>query len=121
MRPAFVWSPDYEMNIGKHVFPTQKFRLLKELLVARGVVREEDLALSPKASDEELLTVLEPCYLEDLRGYTHTERTRRSELPITQEIVEAMVVTAGGTILCVSRALECADPRRTPAGPLHAT
>lgn len=106
MRPAFVWSPLYEMQIGRHVFPTQKFRLTKEALVAQGLVNEAEVELSPKATDAELVTVLTPEYLADLRGYRHTERTRRSELPITREIVEAMAHTAGGTLLCVRRALE---------------
>lgn len=106
MRPAFIWSPTYEMSIGRHVFPTQKFRLVRELLVAQGLVREDEVELAPKASDAELLAVLTPEYLADLRGYRHTDRTRRSELPITREIVDAMAHTAGGTLLCVRRALE---------------
>ncbi len=104
-RPAFVWSPHYEMDIGRHVFPTAKFRLVKERLVATGLVSEEEVLHAPKATDEELLAVLEPEYLRDLRGYRHTERTRRAELPITAEIVEAMCHTAGGTLLCAREAL----------------
>ncbi len=104
--PSFVWHPDYEIDIGRHVFPTEKFRLYKDLIVAEGFVNEEDIEIPPKATDEELLTVLEPDYLEDLRSYAHTQRTIRSELPISANIVEGCVHTAGGTILATQRALE---------------
>lgn len=106
MRPAFVWHPSYEVDIGRHVFPTQKFRMMKELLVSRGAVREDEVLASPPATDEELLRVLTPHYLEDMRTYRHTRRTLRSELPITRDIIESMVRTAGGTILCARKALE---------------
>lgn len=106
MRPAFVWHPDYEIDIGRHVFPTQKFRLYKERLVAGGLLREEEIELPEHATDEELLSVLEFEYLQDLRGHVHTERTVRSELPISRGIVQGCVRTAGGTILAARRALE---------------
>jgi acetoin utilization deacetylase AcuC-like enzyme len=104
-RPAFIWSPDYEANIGRHVFPTQKFRLLKEMLVKRGLIGEHEVLLAPPASDAELLTVLDPRYLADMRTYVHTPRTKRSELPINKSIIESMVVTAGGTLLGAREAL----------------
>lgn len=105
-RPAFVWSPAYEVDIGKHVFPTQKFRLLKELMVERGLVGEHEIEEPPAAIDAELLAVLSPDYLADLSGGKHTERTRRSELALTQQIVHGMRVTAGGTLLGARRAIE---------------
>jgi acetoin utilization deacetylase AcuC-like enzyme len=104
-RPAFVFSPHYEMDIGRHVFPTSKFRLMKEMLVRQGLVNPDEIQLSPKATDDDLLSVLTPDYLRDLRSYRHTERTARSELPITREIVEGCNHTAGGTILCCTEAL----------------
>ncbi len=105
-RPAFVFSPKYEMDIGRHVFPTSKFRLLKEQLVHEGVVNPDEIEEAHAPTDDELLTVLTPEYLNDLRSYRHTDRTSRSELPITREIVEGCITCAGGTIRCVERAME---------------
>jgi acetoin utilization deacetylase AcuC-like enzyme len=105
-RPAFVWSPHYEMDIGKHVFPTSKFRLIKEQLVREGVVNPDETELAPPATDDQLLGVLEPEYLRDLMSHRHTPRTISSELPITRQIIEGCRYTAGGTILCAQRALE---------------
>lgn len=106
MRPAFVYHPGYEIDIGKHVFPTQKFRLLKDRLVAEGLIAEEEIEYPEKASVDDLLLVLEPEYIKDLRGSSHTDRTFRSELPLTPGIVEGCIRTAGGTILAARRALE---------------
>lgn len=106
IRPAFIWSPDYEVDIGRHVLPTQKFRLLKEALVERGTITEEEVEHPQGATDEELLAVLTQEYLAALRTHTHCDATRRSELPITRAIIETMVTNAGGTILCARRALE---------------
>lgn len=106
-RPAFVWSPHYEMDIGRHVFPTEKFRLTMERLVAEGRMERAEVLDAPMPSDEELLAVLEPEYLRDLRSARHTHRTYGAELPISEEIVRGVSYTAGGTILCMRRALEC--------------
>ncbi len=105
-RPAIVWSPHYEMDIGVHVFPTEKFRLTLDLLVKQGLVRREEVLEPPPATEEELLTVLEPEYLADLRGVTHTTRTYGAELPISEEIVRGVTHSAGGSILAARRALE---------------
>ena len=105
-RPAFVFHPDYEINIGKHVFPTQKFRLIRDLLLAEGAMEAHELHAPQKATQAELLSVLEAQYVFDLEGTEHTPRTERSELPISREIVEGCKRTAGGTILAARLALE---------------
>jgi len=105
-RPAFIYSPDYEMDIGRHVFPTSKFRLLREELARRVLVAPEEIELSPPATDEQLLSVLRVDYLTDLRRFHHSSSTVRSELPITPQIIDGCIRTAGGSILAVQRALE---------------
>ncbi len=36
--PSIVWSPRYEVDIGAHLFPTRKYRLVRERLLSEGVV-----------------------------------------------------------------------------------
>lgn len=105
-RPAFVFHTDYEINIGKHVFPTEKFRLMKEQLLREGFITEAEIHSPEKATREELLTVLDKAYLEDLEGAEHTHRTVSSELPLSRSIVEGCKRTAGGTILAARLALQ---------------
>jgi len=102
----FVYSPKYEVDIGPHVFPTSKYRLIKETLLARGLAHEEDFLEPQPASREELLTVHTSEYLDDLENLRWTERTRYSELPLTKPIVDAYVLAAGGSILGARVALE---------------
>lgn len=106
----FVYSPRYEVDIGPHVFPTSKYRLVREQLLARGAAREADFLEPQPATRQELLSVHSAEYLDDLEHLRWTERTRYSELPLTREIVAAYVLAAGGSILAGRVALE--DPAR---------
>jgi acetoin utilization deacetylase AcuC-like enzyme len=92
-----VFSPEYECDIGRHVFPTEKYRLVRDGLIAAGMVKPCDVVAAPPASREELLLVHTPEYLEDLEQLRWTARTRMSELPLTRPIVCAYVAAAGGT------------------------
>lgn len=106
MRPAFIHSPSYEIDIGTHVFITSKFRRYREACEREGLLQPHEVEAPTMPSNEELLSVLDPEYLADLQSYRHTPRTLRSELPITREIIEGCSMTAGGSILCAKRAME---------------
>lgn len=100
-----VWSPTYEVNIGDHVFPTAKYRLVKEHLLAEGVISETDLDISTPPTEEELLRAHTAEYLSDLTQLSITQRTQYSELPLTSEIVAASKLAAGGTLQACRLAL----------------
>jgi acetoin utilization deacetylase AcuC-like enzyme len=105
-RPGFVHHPGYEVDIGAHVFLTSKFRRYREAAERLGLVAPHEVETPDDATDAELLSVLQPAYLDDLRGNRHTRRTMRSELPISREIIRGATLCAGGTILAARRALE---------------
>ena len=92
-----VFSPEYECDIGRHVFPTEKFRLVRDGLIADGLVEACDVIPAPPAPRADLLLVHTPEYLTDLEQLRWTPRTRMSELPLTEGIVRAYVLAAGGT------------------------
>ncbi len=105
-RPApVVFSPEYECDIGAHVFPTAKYRLVRDGLIAAGVLAAADVMCPEPASREDLLLVHTPEYLDDLMALRWTPRTRLSELPLTAQIVRAYVLAAGGTTLAARGAL----------------
>jgi len=52
-RPV-VWSPRYEVDIGAHVFPTRKYRLVRDRLLKAGVVGADDFVEPEPVTDEEL-------------------------------------------------------------------
>ncbi|MGQ9604347.1 MAG: histone deacetylase family protein [bacterium] len=92
-----IWSPHYNVNLFGHVFPSEKYVLIRKDLLSRGIFRQEDFieARMPLLSDILLVHTRE--YIEDLRGLRLSERTYRSELPLTEEIVNAHLLMAGGT------------------------
>ncbi len=101
----FVYSPDYHADFGPHVFPVDKFRLVRRALLGEGVP-DADFEAPAAASRAELELVHTPEYLDDLDACRWTERTRWSELPLTPGVVRLFVLSAGGTVLAGRRALE---------------
>jgi len=102
---AVVHSHGYRCDIGAHVFPMEKFELLRERLVAGGDVAADGFLEPAPATREELLRVHTPAYLDDLEHLRWSERTRRSELPLAIDIVDAYRLAAGGTTLAAREAL----------------
>lgn len=101
-----VWSPDYEVDIGAHVFPTRKYRLVKERLVAEGVISEVDLVRPTPASEDDLARVHTPEYLRKIREDDLTPAERLAlEVPFSAGLREAMILCCGGTTECGRRAL----------------
>jgi acetoin utilization deacetylase AcuC-like enzyme len=103
---AVVYSPDYECDIGVHVFPVVKFRLLRDRLLADGDVAEAEILAPEPASREELLRVHTAEYLDDLEQLRWTPRTLWSELPLERDVVRAYALAAGGTLLAAREARE---------------
>jgi len=97
--PQFVYSPDYQCDIGAHVFRTEKYRLLYERMVRSGLARPEQFVMPEPVGRADLELVHTPEYLDELFEARLTERTARSEMPISPEIVRAFALGAGGTAL----------------------
>ncbi|KPK69702.1 hypothetical protein AMJ82_05015 [candidate division TA06 bacterium SM23_40] len=106
MKPAFIYSPKYRVDIGSHVFPIAKYDLVADRLIELGLASRSDLLDPPSPSREDLLAVHTLTYLEDLDELRWTERTCRSELPLTREIVDGFMLAAGGTILTCVEAMK---------------
>jgi acetoin utilization deacetylase AcuC-like enzyme len=103
----FVYSDDYWMlNVGKHVFPIKKYRLIYEKLLLRGAKKENFLTPQP-ASDEDLLLVHTPGYIKKLKtGSLSSDEISMLELPFSPGLVKFAGLMVGGTILAGRLALE---------------
>lgn len=95
----FVYSPQYEVDLGPHVFVTSKYRMTREALLSRGLAKESDFVEPSPPSSEDLLAVHTAEYLGDLQSLRWSELTRYSELPLTRDVVDANILAAGGSIL----------------------
>ena len=105
--PSIVWSPRYEVDIGVHVFPTQKYRLVRERLLSEGVVPAEGFEEPEPVDDDALLRVHTAEYLRKIRedDFAPSERWRL-EVPFSKELASAMRLCCGGTLLAGRRALQ---------------
>ena len=93
-----VWSPEYEVSIGPHVFPTAKYRLVVERLEAEGVLRRDELIPPRPASWSDLGRVHTTEYLDKVRdGTLSLEEVLRLEVPFSPELREAWMLCCGGT------------------------
>jgi acetoin utilization deacetylase AcuC-like enzyme len=105
-RYVLVYSDEYVVDIGAHVFPVAKYPMVvDELVHTCGVSRNEFIKPAP-ATREQLLLVHTPEYLDDLARIRWTPRTAISELPLTHEIVRAYILAAGGTLAAAREAVE---------------
>ena len=114
-----VYSARYRIDIGPHVFPTEKYRLVYDRLLARRRERDEaDAAIrivEPQpASWRELALVHTREYLDHMRdGTVSVEDIAQLQLPWSPEIVEGFRLMTGGTI--DAACLACGVPRHEKA------
>ncbi len=102
-----VWSPHYEMDLGRHVFPTEKYRLVHARLVEEGVILERHVHRPEPVAWEHLRLVHTEAYLEKLRGGSFAPaEVWRMELPFSPEVREAFRICCGGSILAGELALD---------------
>jgi acetoin utilization deacetylase AcuC-like enzyme len=101
-----VFNHDYEMDIGAHVFPMDKYRLAFEILKSEGYVHPDWVFAAGPASHAELRRVHTEAFLADFENIRWTPRTMYSELPISAEIVRGFTLMAGGTLRAARLALE---------------
>ncbi len=102
----FIYSDKYEVNIGAHVFVTQKYRLVKERLIREGLAQEKDFICPQNSDIKDIALVHTTQYIDDMLNLKWTQRTVRSELPLTTEIINAYFLHAEGTILACEQALK---------------
>jgi acetoin utilization deacetylase AcuC-like enzyme len=102
-----IYDDKYDLNLGAHVFPSQKYRLVYERLLQDHIATPEDFLKPTPASDEDILRVHSQDYVYKLKtgSLTRTE-VMRMEVPYSEELIEACWLAAGGSILSARRALE---------------
>ncbi|PYX81459.1 MAG: histone deacetylase [Acidobacteria bacterium] len=101
-----VYSEDYYLPIGAHVFPAEKYRRIHQQLVDSGVAEPADFVTPQPASDRDVLLVHTPQYVLKLKTGTLTAREElEMEIPYSPELVRAFWLAAGGSMLAADHAL----------------
>lgn len=102
----FIYSDKYQLDIGVHVFPTDKYRRVRDRLIADGLAMPGDVVAPPEPDIDDIRLVHTREYVEDMLNLRWTSRTVRSELPLTWEIVLGYLTHASGTIAACRCALD---------------
>jgi acetoin utilization deacetylase AcuC-like enzyme len=101
-----VYHPGYDLNLGAHVFPSRKFRLIHDRLLDEGTAEPADFVEPEPATDYDVLLVHGYGWVERLRSGTLTMNELLTlEIPYSEAMVEAFWLAAGGTILAARQAV----------------
>ena len=85
-----IYHEDYDLNLGAHVFPSQKYRMIHDRLLADGTATPEDFLAPEPATDDDVRRVHSPDYVHKLRtGTLSPEEETRLEVPYSNELIRA--------------------------------
>jgi acetoin utilization deacetylase AcuC-like enzyme len=102
-----VYHDRYDLQLGPHVFPSQKYRLVRDALVTERIAVTEDIVAPQPASDDDVRRVHTPEWVDKLRhDRLSLSEKMLLEIPYSKEVVEAFWLAAGGSILAGRCALE---------------
>ena len=109
------YAARYRIDIGPHVFPTEKYGLVIARLIEEGVVGASDIVSPGEATWDDLAGVHTAEYLAKMRdGTMTTEDVAQLELPWSAAMVDAFRVMVGGTVQAARFACGL-DESRLPA------
>src|ERR1041385_5172080 len=102
-----IYSDDYYLPIGQHVFPAEKYRRVHRQLIESGVAGASDFITPQLASDQDILLVHTPQYVQKLKTGTLSAREEMQlEIPFSPELVNAFCLAAGGSVLSAGPGLQ---------------
>src|SRR5205809_7511367 len=102
-----IYSDKYFLPIGQHVFPAEKYRRVYHKLIETGIADPADFITPQLASDQDILLVHTPQYVNKLKTGTLSAREELElEIPYSSELVDAFWLAAGGSILAAEQALK---------------
>jgi acetoin utilization deacetylase AcuC-like enzyme len=102
-----VYHDGYDLNLGAHVFPSKKYRLIRDRLLSDGFAAPEDFVVPEPATDEDLLRVHQRGWITRLKnGTLDYLELMKLEIPYSHQMVEAFWLAAGGTTLAARLALQ---------------
>jgi len=101
-----IYHHGYDLNLGGHVFPSQKYRMVREQLQAEAFAAPGDFIEPDPATLEDLLLVHERGWITRLlEGTLDRNELARLEIPYSKKMAQAFVLSAGGSILAARCAL----------------
>jgi acetoin utilization deacetylase AcuC-like enzyme len=101
-----IYSNVYYLPIGQHVFPAEKYQRIHDRLISTTVAEASDFLEPQPATDQDILLVHRPEYVNKLKTGTLNPREQMElEVPFSPELVNAFWLAAGGSILAARQSL----------------
>ena len=109
-----IYASGYQIDIGTHVFPTHKYKLLHDRI--RATHADAAFVEPHPATWDQLSLVHSAAYLEKLQtGDFDSSELAQLEIPWSPQIVEGFRLMTGGTIEAAWLALEAPNTSRRTA------
>lgn len=102
-----IFHEDYEFDIGAHVFPTRKFRLVRDRLVDEGTISAADIIRPKPATDEQVRLAHTRGFVAKINDDALSYQEQMTlEVPFSSGLRAGMWLCAGGSILTGRNALQ---------------
>jgi len=102
-----AYHEGYDLRLGEHVFQSQKFRMVRDLVLAEHIAEPSDILAPEPATDEDVLRVHTHEWVDKIQHdkLSLSERMRL-EIPYSEAVVRGFWLAAGGSILAARCALK---------------
>ncbi|MBE0660706.1 MAG: histone deacetylase [Bryobacteraceae bacterium] len=116
-----IYHDGYDLNFGKHVFPTKKYRLIRDMLAEAYGASNGDFHAPEPAPREDLMLVHSQDWIKKLETGTLTyQEVLKLEAPYSRQMVQAYFLAAGGTLLAARESLRSGMAMNIGGGFHHA-
>jgi acetoin utilization deacetylase AcuC-like enzyme len=100
-----LFHPGFTVDLGPHVFPAQKYRLVHEHLLESGIAEPADFVAPEPASDDDVARVHTAEYIDKVKsGRLSPQEAAVLEVPWSPALVAGCWLAAGGAIEAGRRA-----------------
>jgi acetoin utilization deacetylase AcuC-like enzyme len=102
-----VYHEGYDLRLGEHVFQSQKFRMVRDLVLGEHIAEPSDIVAPEPATDEDIVRVHTREWVDKIQHdkLSLSERMRL-EIPYSEAVVRGFWLAAGGSILAARCALK---------------
>lgn len=95
-----VYHEGYDLHLGEHVFPSLKYKLIRDSLFHKGIAEESDFLRPEPIEDADVLAVHDESYIYKIKTNALSPLERMHlEIPAGPETQHAFWLSAGGTFL----------------------
>ncbi len=104
-----------------HRFPIDKYRLLRQMILAEQIIPEHDLQVADPAAEDQICLAHDPKYVDKVfNGSLSDREMRRIGFPWSPELVIRSQRSVGGTVAACRTALQEGVSTNLAGGTHHA-